>query len=312
MAETSPITRDRNALARRVAPAATGAVAFLAVAALYMAGDRALYMRIIEAWGVRPALFPFFDTSAVLSWLRCFRLGVDVFATNPCDPLGRLFNYSPLWLAASVLPVTTAWTEPVGLTVVLGFLLSMLLLPPGRSLREVAVIVAGTLSTAVVFAAERANADLVIFALAAPAAALACRDRTELRLAGYGLAFLAGLLKFYPMTLMTLATRERPKLFLLVALVSVAVLVAFVAIEQRDLARALALIPAGSYFGDMIGAKMLPAGLAQAAQLPDSVGLYAELALVVSALALGGRIGSGATLHADLAALTGASYFHFT
>jgi len=289
--------------ARRLAPPLAAGLAFLLLALLYVAWNRPLYMQIVTAWGVRPYIYPFLDTETVLSALRCLRDGVDVFVSNPCDPRHRIFDYSPLWLAAAPLPVTTAWIAPVGLAVDTAFLLSLFLLPPGRTARETAVIVAGTLSTATAYALERGNNDLVIFVLAACAASLVCRS-PALRYAGYGLAFLAGLLKYYPMALMALALREAPKIFGIITLAATLGLLIFIAIERHDLLRALFLIPHGSFFSDMFGASTLPGGLAQLLHLKHRFAANLQRLLVLAALVWGGTIGLRAAFAADLAALT--------
>lgn len=222
----------------------------------------ALYDHLLLAWGVEPYAWPFLDTDTVLSAVRCLRAGVDVFQANPCDPLGRVFDYSPLWLVLAALPITTAWTAPLGLLVVAGYFGSLLLLPAARSRRDALIVVAAVLSSASAFAVERGNNDLVLFALAAGAAALVCRS-AGWRLIGYGAALLAGLLKYYPMALLALASRERPARLGMVAIGVVAVIAVFLLIAGHDLARALALIPHGSWFGDMFGASTLAGGLGQ-------------------------------------------------
>jgi hypothetical protein len=290
---------------RAICPAIAATAIFLTLAALNWVGARGVYDAVITGWGVAPYNFPFLDTDTVLSALRCARIGIDVYVTNPCDVLGRVYDYSPLWLALRVFSVTTAWITPVGFGVDIIFLLSLFLLPPGRDWRDSAIITAGALSSSAVFAMERGNNDLIIFGLAAGAAALACRSRA-LRLFGYSLALLAGLLKYYPMTLMILATRERPRVFFTVAAVATACVVGFVVLERADLARALALIPTGSPFSHMFGAKTLPLGLRQVLNLPPSPGVVAicELLMILPAFAVGITFGRRAGTSAGLAALT--------
>lgn len=294
--------RDHYVGLRRVVPALVAATAFLVMALLYMTTDQTSYTAVIRAWGVDPFKFPFLDTDTVLSALRCRRLGIDIFVSNPCDALGRVFDYSPLWLIAASLPVTTAWITPVGLGVDLGFLLSLLLLPAGRGWRETGLILVATVSAATVYALERGNNDLVIFALVACAATLASR-RGGFRLLGYGLVLLAGLLKYYPMAVMGLAVRERSKAFFAVAFAAACALAMFIVLDGDELVRALALIPNGGYFRGVFGARTLPGGLATIFNLSYGVAIVFELALVISALTLGVRIGGSAAMRADLAAL---------
>lgn len=243
---------DRTAL-RRAIPALAGAIAFALMAWLYVGGDLLLYRGLIRAWGVKVWAFPFLDTDTVLSAVRCLNRGVDAYATNPCDVLGRQYDYSPMWMVLRLFPMTRAWLSPIGLLVDGVFLLSLLLLPPGRDMRATALIVLGVFSSATVFALERGNNDLVLFALAAGGAALALRG-SALRLVGYALILLAGLLKYYPMAAMLSVCRERLPRFISVALASIAITAAFVAITWHDLVRALAIIPIGSFSEDMFGA----------------------------------------------------------
>jgi hypothetical protein len=58
-------------------------------------------------------------------------------------------------------------------------------------------------------------------------ASLACR-RQRFRLVRHGLALFAGLLKYYPMALMALATRERRRVFVAVAVATAGVVATFV------------------------------------------------------------------------------------
>ena len=259
------------------------------MAVLYVNGQRGIYDGILRAWGVDPYVFPFVDTDTVLSALRCLRAGVDVFVTNPCDPVRRVYDYSPLWLVLAKLPVTEAWLTPAGLFVDLTFIASLLLLPVGRGARQTALIVLGVLSSAVVFAAERANNDLVLFTLAIIAAALV---RTPaLRILGYAAALLAGLLKYYPMALLAMMTRERPRAFFGVLAAVLAAVAIFLVTMGHDLVRALHLVPVGQLFGDMYGSTILPRGLATIYGWPDSAAVLMRVVLSAAAVAAGVSFG---------------------
>ena len=287
---------------RKAAPALAMAAGVLAFAVLYHVMDRTRLTDLMSLWGFKAWAFPFLDTETVMSALRCLRQGVDVFVANPCDPLDRVYDYSPVWLLFAVFPVTEAWLTPVGLSIDIAFILSLLLLPAARDRVATAVIIFALASTAVVYAVERGNNDLVIFALAACAAALAGASRGA-RLIGYALAYIAGLLKYYPMLLMLTAARERPRTFFSVALISVLILAALLAIGGHDLARALALIPTGPYLGDRYGAKNLPAGIADLAGYPEAWIPYAQSVFSVVALAAGILLGRREKVGRDLAVL---------
>jgi len=287
----------------RLVPFSVATAFFLLMAGLYLGGERPLYYGIIRLWGVDPWPFPFLDTDTVMSALRCLRMGVDVFLANPCDSLARVYDYSPLWLVLARLPVTQAWLTPAGLAVDVTFLLSLLLLPAGRSRSAAAWIAIGVVSSPVLFAVERGNNDLVLFVLAVLAATLACRS-PALRLVGYGAALLAGLLKYYPITLLLLATRERPGRFFAVAMGAIVFAAIFVATMGYDLYRALHLIPSGAWFGSMFGSRVLPGGFSSALKLPAVVQTALQLILVAGALAGGIRLSTRPWFTRDLSRLT--------
>lgn len=268
----------------RAVPALTGAIAFAFMAWLYVQGDLLLYRGLVRAWGVKVWAFPFLDTDTVLSAVRCLNRGVDAYVTNPCDVLGRQYDYSPMWMVLRVFPMTRAWLSPIGLLVDGVFLLSLLLLPPGRDARATALIVLGVFSSATVFALERGNNDLLLFALAAGGAALALRGPT-LRLVGYALILLAGLLKYYPLAAMLSVCRERLPRFVAVALASIAITAAFVAITWHDLVRALAIIPIGSFSEDMFGSVIVAGRIADQAIHSSALKTVIRLSMTLGSFA---------------------------
>src|SRR5579872_6250246 len=156
---------------RLILPAAF-AVVFAAVWAVRATGHTALYDSIITAWAVAPFDFPFLDIHGVVASSACWHQGIDVYVVNPCDVLGRLFQYSPLLLTVVPKMPGLVATPYAGLLVNGAFMVSMMLLPPPRRAPDVALMVLALLSSAVAFGAERANIDLVIFAAAAVIAAL--------------------------------------------------------------------------------------------------------------------------------------------
>jgi hypothetical protein len=297
------MARSTKALARRIAPAAAAAIFFAVMIVIFVSGRSAAYEATLRGWGVDPFRFPFVDVETVLSAVRCLKAGVDVLASNPCDPVRRTFDYSPLWLLLARLPITEAWTMPAGLMAVGSFIASLLLLPAGRTVPAAVVITLGAISSAVVFGVERGNNDLVLFVLAALAASLSCRG-PGLRLVGYGAALLAGLLKYYPMTLLVLSTRERPARFIGVAVGSLTIVLIFVATMGEDLARALRLVPAGGFFGDMFGSAILPGGLVRQFGWSADSAFQLRVGLSVGAFLVGGALAARPFMRDALARLT--------
>ena len=119
---------------------------------------------------------------AVTAAVECHRLGFDVYVQNPCDVFGRVHGYSPVWLWLAVLPITTAWDNALGLGLVLLFLVALAFLPAGRDWRQTMLITLGAVSSATMFALERANVDLLMFVMAM----LAVRLRTTAGQSGEG------------------------------------------------------------------------------------------------------------------------------
>jgi hypothetical protein len=259
-------------LSRFLAPGL--ALLLLCVLALLYRADYAVYLHLLDAYGAAPYRFPFVDSYTNLAALDCARNGVDVYVANPCDVVGWKFNYSPLLLLGTRLPIGRAATPAVGLGVDLLFLASLTLLPRPKQLAEQAVRIALTLSSATVYGLERANLDLFLFALIVAAAALLARPGMT-RLLGYPLLVLATLIKFYPAVTLLVLAKERRRVAAAVVTGCCVVLGAFVAVCQHDILRALGSVPGGVYFGEGFGAVNLPDGLAQLV-LPATLGAWRQ------------------------------------
>jgi hypothetical protein len=267
---------------RIVAPAAALLV-FLALSALSLFGGHAAYQAIITHWGVErfPSGLAFGDMAGLVAARQCDRLGIDVVIADPCDVLHRPFNYSPLWLLASRLGPGPGATTLAGWLAGLSFLLCLFLLPPPRRLSELPALILATLSTMVVFAVERANPDLIIFMIALAAGYLALVS-SRARFLGYGAALFAGLLKYYPLTLLLLTLRERISTFFRLNAAALCLILAFAAIYRSEIERGLPTIASGIYYGDMFAAQNLPFGLAET--LEGAAGRHHALGLALYAV----------------------------
>ncbi len=241
------MTGGRGAAVRRMVPTLALLASLLVVAALWVGGAHEAYFALFRVLGVPAFRFPFLDTDAILAVLECHRRGIDVYVVNPCDVLGRMHVYTPLWFRFAALPIDTSWTPVVGCALALVFAISLLLLPPARDWRAAGLMCAAALSPAVAFAIERGNADLLMFVLAALAARVAVR-RLPTRLLAFPIVVLATMLKVYPATLLILALRERLALCLAIAAVSLAALLAYAAIDAAGLRKMLELVPSGDPF----------------------------------------------------------------
>jgi hypothetical protein len=253
-------------------PAVAVAV-FALFTALYQ-WARPVYDIALNWYGIHPFEFPFLDLDAITAAVECLRQGFDVYAAHPCDVLGRPHVYSPLWLAASALPITRAWTTPVGLALDLVFLLSLAAIPMPAQRRNQWLMLAAVLSTMSVYAVERANNDVVIFLLILLAGVALARPpagggATAWRRCAYPLILLAGMLKFYPIVGLIASFRERRPAFITVNVVLFFAALMFVVAERNELARVLAVTPIGPYYTDFFGAKNLPYGIAQLIYTPS-------------------------------------------
>lgn len=191
-------------------------------------------------------LRPFYaDLVAILAAGDAQRAGLDVFQSNPLDPLGRPHVYGPWWLVLGQLGCTRADAWWLGSLLGLAFVGAALWLLAPRDWKGAALGVALLLSPPVLLGLERANNDLFIFLLLVAAAAWLSRPAAWAGLMGTATLVLAATLKFYPLAALSalLARRDRVgRLCLTVA----GALVVFAALwwrQREDFFRALALAP---------------------------------------------------------------------
>ena len=287
----------------RYLPAILPFALFCVMAAIYLGGHLELYFSVIRHYGVRPYVFPFGDTDGTVSALDCYRRGVDVIAANPCDSLRRPYNYSPIWLWFAVLPVTREWLQEWGLVTVGLFLASLLLLPRQRDWNAILIMSAATISTAVFFAVERGNNDLNLFALAALGATLLTYSY-RVRLVGYALLLLAGLLKYYPLAMMLIAVRERPRRFVFLALASIAITVVLALLNWGDLSRVLGLIPNGNPLDDFFGSASVGLAIMDELNLSRTGAKWIQIPMCVAGIWAGVRLGLAERTRVALSLLT--------
>jgi len=241
----------------RFAPAGSVLAAFLGMSCLWLSGAKELYESILRIYGIVPFRFPFVDISGALAGWECARQGIDIVLYNPCDILGRGYNYSPIWFAAARIPLNVTDRPVVGWSLGILFITSLNLLPAPKRWIELILVLAATWSTMVAFALERANPDLFIFLLVLTAGFLA-QGRLAARQLGYVVALLAALIKYYPIMALIIVCRERIPVFVVVALSIMGALGVFWWGYQDDILRGLPTIASGPYNTDLFAAKNLP------------------------------------------------------
>lgn len=173
-------------------------------------------------FGVWPGLFRFvgivhyrgwfLDSHAILAASDAAASGANPYVINPLDAMGRPHVYSRWWLGLSSWGMTREDNFLLGGSFVVLFLAALAVLLRPRSAGEAAWYFALAVSPAVLLGVERANNDLVIFALLAlTAVCLACNNAWGRWLALVPWAA-ATLLKFYPaVAVVAVAAAPRPK-----------------------------------------------------------------------------------------------------
>jgi hypothetical protein len=233
----------------------------LAIFATLYSIDPETYYRVFITIGIRPFKYPFLDWEYIGAGVKCWNQGINVYITNPCDVLNRPHGYSPLWLRAVFIPIDRAWTMPIGISIVLAFLLSLFWLAKPANWRELIIFALACTSTMVLYALERGNVDIIIFIMLVVAGVLSVGPLVN-RILSYALMMLVGLLKFYPLILLSTALRERPRTFLAIAAAAGLIIVGFFYRLREELAAAWANIPRGEWHsGDFFGFANLPFGL---------------------------------------------------
>ena len=185
-----------------------------------------IYHKLMTAFVALPFSRPFIDWEFIPSAVTCWVQGIDVYVNNTCyaavPDMGH--PYSPLWLRLTFIQFADGLTNFFGLLFAVLFFLSLAILPPPRNAKfDFAIRLFSAISSATGFALERANVDIVMF-LMIMLGVLACRSRLPVRLVGYAVIAVAGLLKFYPMVALILAIRERPAIFITIGVAAISAL----------------------------------------------------------------------------------------
>jgi len=227
--------------------------------ALYVT-DPESYLRAMHIWVPESLAAPFADSAYIVSQLDCWRQGVDVYVSNPCELYHRAFAYPPLWLRLWFLPSGQHATVPFALSLDAIFVVSLAVLPPIARGWDIALLCVAIASSASAYGVERGNVDLAIFILAAFAIGVA-QHGLPFRVAGYAAVTCAALLKLYPVFLVALIARERRWLAVGLALIATATGVAAIWLWHDQWIAMFPNIPGPEYSTDGPGGRKLPEGL---------------------------------------------------
>jgi hypothetical protein len=197
----------------------------IALTLLYATDHRWAYIQALRLYGFPPHLPPFLDTHVAIAAAECFAKGVDVFRSNPCDIMGRLQFYSPLIPRMSFLGLHRLDLNAAGATLIGLYVVAIWLLFQPRNLRDAIFYSILAVSPPAVFALERGQLEVLIFVSAVLLGVLLQKGPIG-RLAGYGVALAAGLLKMFPMMLIAMVVRERWRNAVLVSAAGIGVFLA--------------------------------------------------------------------------------------
>jgi hypothetical protein len=248
----------------RFMPSALGLLAYVLICLLYIF-NTPFYYSVLLFWGIAPWSYPFLDGEFVFTMKDCWEKGYDVYVNIPCDSIPtNSLAYSPLWPRLP-LPTDKLARIPVGIVTDVLLILSVsIFLPRARSVFDAVLISLALLSTMLVFALERNNVDVWLYLMITAGVLLYLKGGST-TYTSYGLFFFATLLKYYPIAILVLALKERPRIVLLIAGLCVVGLLIFYLTFRTELPRSLANIPLGRPFGDLVGIMNLPRGLIEIA-----------------------------------------------
>ncbi len=199
-----------------------------------------LYFRLFASFA---SPYPFLDIAAVVAGICHWREGVDVFV--PADLLNAspgLGVYSPIWLWFPCLPEGRGWINLYGLAAALAFITALAGLPRARSRAGNMIMLPALVSPPVLFAIERANVDLLMFALTMLVIVLMERS-FPLRVAGYAVAEVAALLKYYPLVLIGFVVQERLNRSIVIVLLVALTFGAYVYINSNLVLKIFQAVP---------------------------------------------------------------------
>ncbi|HJZ12735.1 MAG TPA: glycosyltransferase 87 family protein [Acidobacteriota bacterium] len=156
----------------------------------------------------------FLDMHHLTSGLECHRLGYDVLRQNPCEPNKLPMTYPRIWLNLAALGIDQSHSDLLGvLCAMLYFLCAFFI---AGKLNTIEGIFYGVIlcSPSLMLAVETGNIDLIIFILLSAALLLIKRNRAF----SYLIIFFAAVLKYFPISALLVAVKERKRLFWLVGL----------------------------------------------------------------------------------------------
>lgn len=146
-----------------------------------------------------PSMSPSFaDTRTLTVALESNLAEADIWAPNARDPWERAFNYPRVWLLLKPFGFNQSHTNLIGLSLAVIFLVCLWRLARGLSLRQGLYFALLVFSPVTMFAIERGNIDLLMFALLTGAVMLFERKDQNGTIGSAVLIMLAAIAKLFP------------------------------------------------------------------------------------------------------------------
>lgn len=216
-----------------------------------------------QVWNVPGYGVPFLDWALITGSAQSLAQGFDPAIQNPGDPVGRLFNYPRIWYALLRMPMTRALDVPIGICIVVIFLLAVMIYPRRATWLTESLLFLALISPAVMLGYDRANVDLLVFALMV--AGLLLVDRHAL--GALAALLVAILFKIFPVLGAAFLLDSQRKGGLKLVAAAVAFTALYFAFTLRDMVRIFQITQKG--FQEAYGVAVLPGFLQRLAQDPD-------------------------------------------
>ena len=156
------------------------------------------FPQIMTSFGVGRSVVWFRDMHSMLAASDAVRDGLNPFIDNPYDLGGERHIYPDWWFALAWVGLNRADTFWLGWVVVCLFWLAVLAVVPLRTMREFGWTLLICASPPFWLAINRANPDLLVFALLTPVVPLLMHHNKWIRLLAPWPVALATGLKFFP------------------------------------------------------------------------------------------------------------------
>lgn len=123
------------------------------------------YSSAWDAVGVMALEPKFSDLRPWLQGLDCLRAGIDIYQQNPCDPLQRTFNYSPILLEIAPLHIGVKDIPYFAAGIIIITFFALCCLVQKLAYKPLLLFILAVVSPSFMLGVERMNLDLFCFSM---------------------------------------------------------------------------------------------------------------------------------------------------